>query len=116
MGFLAPLAAALNPVGMVETIKDENLKRHLETLGVNLVWSQYITLLYSAADSFQGKFIVGILSPILRSLAASAYVLLQDQQTQKAVNLAVPVKLVTDKQLLETIQYVPMDEKGKTKS
>lgn len=114
MGMFAALAGALNPVSMVETIKDENLKRHLETVGVNLAWSQYITALYSAADSFKGKFIVGLLTPILRSLAASAFILLQDQQTQKAVNLAVPKALVTDKTLLDSIQYVPRDEKGKS--
>jgi hypothetical protein len=114
MGIFAAVAGALNPVSMVETIKDENLKRHLETVGVNLAWSQYITALYSAADSFKGKFIVGLLSPVLRSLAASAYILLMDQQTQKAVNLAVPKTLVSDKTLLDSIQYVPRDEKGKS--
>lgn len=114
MGIFAALAGALNPVSMIETIKDENLKRHLETVGVNFVWSQYITALYSASKSLEGKFILGILSPIFRSMAASAYVMLMDEQIQKAVFLAVPKDLVTDTTLLESIQYASRGEKGKT--
>lgn len=114
MAIFAALAGALNPVSMVETIKDENLKRHLETVGVNLAWSQYITALYSASKSLEGKFVVGLLSPIFRSMAASAYVMLMDEQTQKAMSLAVPKDLVTDTTLLESIQYASRGEKGKT--
>jgi len=113
MGLLSILAGALNPVDAIEEIKDGSLKRQMETVGISLLWSQYITFLYETSKAIKGSFFLGMFSPVLRSLAASAYTLLSDESVEKVVLLSVSKELVNDKDLLDSIQYSSRGEKGK---
>jgi hypothetical protein len=114
MSVLSILAGALNPVSIIETVKDENLKRKLEGFGVSLLWSQYITLLYELGNAVQGKLFVGLLAPVFRMLAASAYKLVQQQNIQKVMELSVSKALTEDTALLDKITFASLvEEKGK---
>lgn len=110
------LGSALNPVSLVEQVKDENLKRRFELLGASFAQSQYITFLYSFGLALQNSFLFSWLSPVFLSLAASALKQFQDEDIAKVVNLSVPKALVTNTTLLDSIQYTSQEEKGTKKA
>jgi hypothetical protein len=113
-GLITFLGTALNPEKMFEDVKDENLKRRYENLGAGFLLSQYVTLLYSLGKNLAGRFFFGVLSPVCKDMAASAYVMLRDQNVEKVMLLAVPKELSTNTALLESIEYSSNGEKGKT--
>ncbi len=87
------------------SIKDDNLKRQAVTMGISIAYSQYITFLYELGCSLQGKTLVGFLSPVFIRMAASTFKLLQLQDTEKLIYMAIPAALVNDVKLLDAIWW-----------
>jgi hypothetical protein len=94
-----------NPVEMVEGITDEALKRAAIETATSLVYSQYITLLYTLGKALAGKKFIGWLGGPLITMAASAFVMLVRQDCQKLFYMSVPAELVNDQKLRDSIWW-----------
>jgi len=93
------------PVDLIETIKDEGEKRAALSLVISIVYSQYITFLYELGAGLQGRKLVGWLGDVFIRMAASAFKMLQLQNSTKLIYLSVPAALVEDTKLLDTIWW-----------
>jgi len=100
-----------DPVNYVNEVKDERLKQAAVTLAQSAGYSQYITFLYELGKQLEGKRVVGILARPFQMMAASAYKLLVLEDQQKIFFRSVPLALVKDQTLLDSIHY----EKEKNK-
>jgi hypothetical protein len=94
-----------NPVGYYEQIRDEDLKREMIALSTSIVYSQYITFLYETGIAIEGKWLAGVFSQALIKMAASMFKMLMLQDSQKLVYTGVPIELVEDAKLLDSIHY-----------
>jgi len=94
-----------DPVGMIEGIKDEAQKRALISVCTSILYSQYITFLYETGKAIEGKWAIGCLSQPLIKMAASMFKLLLLQDTEKLIYTAVPIELVQDSKLLDSIHW-----------
>jgi len=109
MGLFAGL---VNPVGWIETIADERMKRAATALAMSLAYSQYITFLYELGTGLEGRRLVGWLGKTFIRMAASAFKLLQLEDSQKLIYLSVPAALVRDMKLLDSIWWEEKKLKG----
>jgi hypothetical protein len=99
------LFSAPNPADWIVSIKDDNLKRAAVETGISIAYSQYITFLYSFGNALQGKRFIGFLGGVFINMAASAFKLLQLQNTEKLIYLSVPTALIEDTKLLNSIWW-----------
>jgi hypothetical protein len=96
---------------LITDIRDDNLKQQLTKVAVSATYSQYITFLYTFGKSIEGKWAIGLLAKPLQTMAASLFKMLQLQDQEKFVALAVPQALSNDKALLDSIYF--LEEKRK---
>jgi hypothetical protein len=100
-----------DPVGWAEKIVDEKLKREMEQIGVSAAYSQYITMLYELGQALKGRKLIGWLWTVPTRMAASLFVLLSFQDTEKLIYLSVPRPLVDDTKLQDSIWVEKRQEK-----
>ena len=94
-----------SPVDLIETIKDEGEKRAALSLVISIIYSQYITFLYEFGTGLKGRKFVGWLSEVFIRMAASAFKMLQLQNSTKLIYLSTPAALIEDTKLLDLIWW-----------
>ncbi len=97
------LFSAPNPADWIDSIRDDSLKRAALQVGMSVAYSQYITFLYEFGSALKGKRFVGWLGDVFVRMAASAFCVLEFQDTEKLVYFGISQALVNDKALLDSV-------------
>ena len=98
------------PVGAIEKVADEKLKRSMEAVAVSFGYSQYITFFATMGKSLEGKRFLGVFSKPFISMAVSAYKMLSLQQQEKIIELSVPAWL-NDPKIEDSIYWAEIKQK-----
>ena len=105
------LFSAPNPIEWITALKDDKLERSIAQTGISILYSQYITFLFEFGSALKGRKYLGFLGDVFIRMAASAFKLLQLQDTEKIIYLSIPMKLVQDRALIDSIWWEKSENK-----